>query len=128
MPPAELIFQRAENPSPDSPLTYRESAWLVPEGTSMDAAVRLLNGAREGVRAALAGVRPGKLVKMAVFDHRFESKPLRPPLAALTWKDWRDHGQGPDIRRLGEPPHSMRPSFPPPQPVSGCLSAPPLPS
>ena len=63
----------------------------------------------EGVRAALAGIKPGKLVYMAIFDHHFVGKPTRPPLATLTWKDWKDQGQGPEIRRLGEPRTSFQP-------------------
>jgi hypothetical protein len=106
---AELLFQRSEDPSAASPLTYREAAWAVPEGTSIAAAVRLLAGMFEGVRAALAGVKPGKLVYMAIFDHRFVGKPTRPPLATLTWKDWKDQGQGPEIRRQGEPRTSFQP-------------------
>ena len=106
---AELLFQRSEDPSAASPLTYREAAWAVPEGTSVGAAVRLLAGMFEGVRAALAGVKPGKLVYMAIFDHHFVGKPTRPPLATLTWKDWKDQGQGPEIRRQGEPRTSFQP-------------------
>ena len=109
LPLAELLFQRSEDPSAASPLTYREAAWAVPEGTSIGAAVRLLAGMFEGVRAALAGVKPGKLVYMAIFDHRFVGKPTRPPLATLTWKDWKDQGQGPEIRRQGEPRTSFQP-------------------
>ena len=95
LPLAELLFRREENPSATSPLTYRETAWVVPEGTSVDAAVRLALGMFEGVRASLADVAPGKLVNLAVFDHRFEGRPRRAPLATLTWKDWKDKGQGP---------------------------------
>jgi GAF domain-containing protein len=109
LPMAELLFQRSEDPSASSPLTYREAAWAVPEGTSIAAAVRLLAGMFEGVRAALAGVKPGKLVYMAIFDHHFVGKPTRPPLATLTWKDWKDQGQGPEIRRQGEPRTSFQP-------------------
>ena len=115
LPLADLLFQRSEDPSSSSPLTYREAAWAVPEGTSIAAAVRLLAGMFEGVKAALAGVKPGKLVYMAIFDHRFVGKPTRPPLATLTWKDWKDQGQGPEIRRQGEP----RTSFQPPTSPSG---------
>jgi hypothetical protein len=131
---AELLFQRSEDPSAASPLTYREAAWAVPDGTSIAAAVRLLAGMFEGVRAALAGVKPGKLVYMAIFDHRFVGKPTRPPLATLTWKDWKDQGQGPEIRRQGEPRTSFQPpsvavsdSFIPaavPQPVPAVPAAP----
>jgi hypothetical protein len=114
LPPAELLFQREEDPSATSPLTYRETVWVVPAGTSADAAVRLLVGMFEGVRAALAGAKPGKLVNMAIFDHRFQGKPQAPPLATLTWKDWKDQGQGPEIRRHGDPPATQQASFPPP--------------
>jgi hypothetical protein len=114
LPPAELLFQREEDPSATSPLTYRETVWVVPSGTSSDAAVRLLVGMFEGVRAALAGAKPGKLVNMAIFDHRFQGKPQAPPLATLTWKDWKDQGQGPEIRRQGDPPAASLPSVPPP--------------
>ena len=133
LPIAELLFQRSEDPSSSSPLTYREAAWAVPEGTSIGSAVRLLAGMFEGVRAALAGVKPGKLVYMAIFDHRFVGKPTRPPLATLTWKDWKDQGQGPEIRRQGEPRASFQPppvtdSFIPaavPQPPPAIPQAPP---
>jgi hypothetical protein len=130
LPPAELLFQREEDPSATSPLTYRETVWVVPQGTSSDAAVRLLVGMFEGVRAALAGAKPGKLVNMAIFDHRFQGKPQAPPLATLTWKDWKDQGQGPEIRRLGDPPAAAQPSasadsLPPPPPVPAVELAPP---
>jgi len=108
LPPAELLFQREEDPSPSSPLTYRETVWVVPAGTSSDAAVRLLVGMFEGVRAALAGAKPGKLVNMAIFDHRFQGKPQSPPLATLTWKDWKDKGQGPEIHRPADSPASLQ--------------------
>jgi hypothetical protein len=127
LPPAELLFKREEDPSPSSPLTYRETAWAVPEGTSTEAAVRLLMGMFEGVRAALAGVQPGKFVNMAVFDHQFQGKPKRPPLATLAWKDWKDQGEGPQIRRLGESSSILPPSshsMPPPAFVAAAAPAP----
>ncbi|HEY3592927.1 MAG TPA: hypothetical protein VGL13_03605, partial [Polyangiaceae bacterium] len=137
LPSAELLYEREEDASAASPITYRESAWLVPEGTSFEAAARLLMGTFEGMRAALAGVKAGKLVNMAVFDHRFEGKPLRPPVVTLSWKDWQDRGQGPELRRPSDrssmnpgaprsvPPSSMPApaSFAPP-PVSVAAPAP----
>jgi hypothetical protein len=125
LPPADLLFQREEDPSPTSPLTYRETAWEVPEGTPVEAAVRLLVGMFEGVRASLASVKPGKLVNMAVFDHRFEGKPKRAPLATLTWKDWKDQGQGPEIRRLGESTSILPPPLSAP-PAAAAPSSPPV--
>ena len=131
LPLAELLFRREENPSAASPLTYRETAWVVPEGTSVDAAVRLALGMFEGVRASLADVAPGKLVNLAVFDHRFEGRPRRAPLATLTWKDWKDKGQGPEIRRPGDPPVSMAPRGPsllPDAPAAMLGQVPPAPA
>ncbi|HEX9298134.1 MAG TPA: GAF domain-containing protein [Polyangiaceae bacterium] len=129
LPLAELLFQREEEPTTASPLTYREAAWVVAEGTSVDAAVRLLVGMFEGVRAALANAKPGKLVNMAIFDHRFQGRPVRPPLATLTWKDWKDKGQGPDIRRRGEPPASLAPGIEPQGvPASQTPTAPEIPA
>ena len=61
---------------------------------------------------------------MAVFDHRFQGKPQRPPLATLAWKDWKDQGQGPQIRRLGEPSSIL-----PPRAVGSALARfPPAPA
>ena len=134
LPLAELLSKREEDPSPASPLTYRETAWVVPEGTSVDAAVRLLAGMFEGVRAVLTSAKPGKLVNMAIFDHRFQGKPRRPPLATLTWKDWKDTGQGPEIRRPGDPLVSMLPpqlagaSLLPAMPASVPLASPVIPA
>jgi putative methionine-R-sulfoxide reductase with GAF domain len=85
----------------------------------------------EGVRAALASVPAGKLVNMAVFDHHFQGKPKRPPLATLAWKDWKDQGQGPEIRRLGDPSWGLPPapsatsSVPPVPPATSFVPPPP---
>ena len=48
----------------------------------------------EEVRAGLRAVKNGRLVNLAVFDHRFTGKPQRRPVASLMWKDWRGEEQG----------------------------------
>jgi hypothetical protein len=41
------------------------------------------------VTAALGDRTSGRFVQLLVFDHAFERRPSRPPLATLVWKDWR---------------------------------------
>jgi hypothetical protein len=94
--PIEVLFKREDDPSERSPLTYREVGYLVDEGTPEDACVALLRERFEEVRVALRAVKNGRLVNLAVFDHRFTGKPRRRPVATLTWKDWR--GDEPEIR------------------------------
>jgi hypothetical protein len=95
----EVLFQRSDEPSEKSPLTYREIGYLVEPGTPEDACEALLRERFEQVRAALASAKSGRLVNLAVFDHRFTGKPQRRPLATLTWKDWR--GAEPELRFPG---------------------------
>ncbi len=94
--PAELLFKREDDPSDRSPLSYREYAYLVDPGTPEDACVALLRERFEAVHVALRGVKAGRLVNLALFDHRFSGKPQRRPIATLMWKDWR--GDDPEIR------------------------------
>lgn len=62
----------------------------------------------------VADAPPGKLVQLAVFDHVFQQRPAHPPLATLTWKDWRGDPvlQFPLTRPLTQPPGPL--SMPPP--------------
>jgi hypothetical protein len=112
----QLLHQRQEDPTESSPLTYRESAWYLPGGTSPDAAVEVLRTLFDRVRASLESVPRGKLVNIAVFDHPFEKKPARPPLASLTWKDWKS--DEPQIRKAGEVVASVPPASAPSSPYS----------
>lgn len=109
---AEVLFHREDEPSERSPLTYREVGYLVDEGTPEDACLALLRERFEEQRAALAGVKNGRLVNLAVFDHRFTGKPQRKPIATLTWKDWR--GDEPEIRFAGREAATPTPLAPQP--------------
>lgn len=108
LPSPQLLYRRDEDPTELSPLTYRESAWVVPEGTSVEMAAALIRGVFEYVRSGIAQMPTGKLVNIAIFDYYFERKPQRPPLASLTWKDWRS--AEPVVRRLGDAPSISPPS------------------
>jgi hypothetical protein len=88
-PPATVLRRRQEEPTADSPITYREVAYVVEPGATRGAIEALLWSSFRDLSRELAA-RPGqKFVQLAVFDHRFERRPERPPLGTLAWKDWR---------------------------------------
>ena len=87
--PTKLISKREQDPTPESPLAYREFAFLVPEGTSDAEAEAVLRAQLKIVQGALQSTRARKLVNLATFDVKFEGKPPRPPIATLAWKDWK---------------------------------------
>ncbi|WP_437623597.1 GAF domain-containing protein [Sorangium sp. So ce1151] len=89
LPPFELVSQRGEDPSERSPLTYRELVYAVPTGTPRELVNALLLERLEAARALIDDARPGKFIHIAVFDHVFDGRPQRGPLATLAWKDWR---------------------------------------
>jgi hypothetical protein len=89
LPPVKLLTSREQNPNDASPLTYREYAFAVADGTSEDSAADLLRAQLRYVEAHIATAKTGKLVNLAVFDVEFTGKPPRAPLATLTWKDWK---------------------------------------
>ena len=86
---SRIIFEREQEATEGMPLTYREYVYLVAPGTSEAAAETLLLTQLELVRASLERVGAGKLVNLGVFDLTFTGKPPVPPLATLSWKDWR---------------------------------------
>jgi hypothetical protein len=89
VPLFELVRQRAEEPRPDSPITYREFAYAVEPGRTRDEVEALLRDRYQATLATLVDRPPGKFVQLAVFDHVFKRRPERPPLATFAWKDWR---------------------------------------
>ena len=89
LPAVKLLSSREQNPTDASPLTYREYSFAVPAGTSEDVAVQVLRGQLALVDAHLSTAKMGKLVNLAVFDVEFTGKPPSPPIATLSWKDWK---------------------------------------
>ena len=89
LPQFELVRQRAEEPRPDSPITYREFAYAVEPGRSRAEIEALLRDRYQATLATIEDRPPGKFVQLAVFDHVFKRRPERPPLATFAWKDWR---------------------------------------
>jgi hypothetical protein len=91
---------------PAAPLTYREYVYAVAPGTSEETGAKLLQAQFDLIRASLKSARPGKLVNLAVFDMVFQGRPPVPPLATLTWKDWKGEPvlAFPRRARSGAPP------------------------
>jgi GAF domain-containing protein len=89
LPTVKLLTSREQNPNDASPLTYREYAFAVADGTSEDSAADVLRAQLRYVEAHIATAKTGKLVNLAVFDVEFTGRPPRAPLATLTWKDWK---------------------------------------
>ncbi|HKO52492.1 MAG TPA: hypothetical protein VJV79_32515 [Polyangiaceae bacterium] len=89
VPLFELVRQRAEEPRPESPITYREFAYAVEPGRTRGEIEALLRDRYQATLATIEDRPPGKFVQLAVFDHVFKRRPERPPLATFAWKDWR---------------------------------------
>jgi hypothetical protein len=88
-PPSSVLRKRQEEPTTESPITYREVAYVVDPGVSRGSVEALLWASFRDLSRELAD-RPGqKFIQLAVFDHRFEKRPERAPLGTLAWKDWR---------------------------------------
>jgi hypothetical protein len=130
-PPSSVLRKRQEEPSTESPITYREIAYVVDPGVTRGSVEALLWASFRDLSRQLAD-RPGqKFVQLAVFDHKFEKRPERPPLGTLAWKDWRGNpvlsfpffdGTA-HVRPSGAPP-----SIVPVAVVSITSDAPPVPS
>lgn len=114
LPLVKLLTSREENPNAALPLTYREYAFAVAPGTSDEVAVDILRGQLRYVEAHIATAKTGKLVNLAVFDVEFTGKPPKPPVATLTWKDWKGEPVIGYPRRGGNskppPPPSIAPA------------------
>jgi hypothetical protein len=85
--PAQVIRQRDEQPAGD-PIAYRELALAVRSvSTREDVEALLLSRLAEA--KAVMPPEAKRYVQIAVFDHMFVKRPVRPPLATLMWKEWR---------------------------------------
>jgi hypothetical protein len=129
---------REENPSDRSPLSYREYVYAVAPGTPEEDARRLILERFEFVRATLEPARAGKLINLAVFDHIFQGKPQRRPIATLTWKDWKNEppelhypqreAAGETPTPLAQPAKAARASQPAPATATAPIPAAPRPA
>ncbi|HVR19390.1 MAG TPA: hypothetical protein VMS65_06835, partial [Polyangiaceae bacterium] len=77
---AQIIRQRDESPTPQSPIHYREIALAVRPGASKDGVEALLRARLEQARTSLDAGEAQQYVQIAVFDHMFVKRPVRPPV------------------------------------------------
>ena len=116
--PWKLLLSRDEEPSADNPLTYRERAYAVAEGTPTADAEAVARERLAALRESIADRPRGKFVNLAVFDHEWSQRPKRPPLVTLQFKDWQDslvvdH----PLDRLSDAARAASKSEPPPAPA-----------
>lgn len=113
----EMIFERVAEPTAENPIYYRERAYFLPRGVSVQEAEAALRFELVAMQEALREARRGKLVNLAAFDHRWKDGPERPPIVALQWRDWRGEVtvDFPATRLSSPPPtrQSVAPSEPP---------------
>ncbi len=139
-PPSSILRKRQEEPSTESPITYREVAYVVEPGASRGSVEALLWASFRDISRELAA-RPGqKFVQLAVFDHKFDKRPERAPLGTLAWKDWRGNPvltfplfDGSAPARASVPAPSIKPvavvqisSSNPPAPAAAAVAAAPV--
>jgi hypothetical protein len=86
--PWKLSKQRDQSPTAENPLWYRERIYTVPEGTGADVAERIALGRVSELKRLLENQPPGKFLNIAVFDHEWAERPVRPPVVTAMFKDW----------------------------------------
>lgn len=108
MPSARRLHERAEDPTPKNPLTYRERSFVIAAGTTRAEAETVLRAELAVVQAEIQAAKRGKFVNLALFDHHWQSRPERPPIATLQWKDWKGDPEiafpVPPQRPVSQPP------------------------
>jgi hypothetical protein len=117
--PAQVIRLRDEQPEGD-PIAYREVALAVRPGSTQGEVEGLLLSRLQEAQAVMPS-RAKRYVQIAVFDHVFVKRPVRPPLATLMWKEWRGDpvlsfpgfGAPVDIASSGSLPPRAAPSWMP---------------
>lgn len=85
----KIFFVRDDEPCERSRLTYRERLIAVSPGTTRAQAEGLLTHYFKQLKKQIKSSPRGKFINLAVFDHVFHARALRPAIAALDWKDWK---------------------------------------
>jgi GAF domain-containing protein len=110
--PAELLFERLQEPSTESPILYRERAYLVDSLQTDDDLEEHLEAELSRIRRDWRHRDASQFVLLSLFDHRFVGEPSFPPIATLSWKDWQGRTEiwVRGVRRSTLPPGmSLRP-------------------
>jgi hypothetical protein len=105
---AHVLYERAHEPSDDSPILYRERAYSV-DGETTDAELEAhLEAELSSIQASWRDRDAPQFVQLASFDHEFEDEPSYPPIATLSWKDWQGRTEVwiRGVRRSTTPPNN----------------------
>lgn len=104
--PPRLLYERAHEPSEESPILYRERAYLVDALQSDEELEEQLQAELAAIREELSDRDAPQYVQLALFDHEFEGQPSAPPVATLSWKDWQGRSEVwvRGVRRSSAPP------------------------
>lgn len=105
----ELLSARDLDPTAQSPLTYRERAYVLSGKADRIRLEVLLQAELACIRRELAGRARGQFVRLGVFHDAFQGTPERPPLATLEWKDWRGRAVFQLIDESGPSPSAEAP-------------------
>lgn len=103
---ARVLYERAHEPSDDSPILYRERAYAVDEGFSDAELEAHLEAELDRIRVSWRERDAPQFVQLASFDHEFETEPRSPPIATLSFKDWQGRSEVwvRGVRRSTAPP------------------------
>ncbi len=135
--PGVLFFSRDREAASSNGITDRERLIAVPQGSGPEISAAIARDVSKQLRDSLAPLPAGKFISIAVFDHQFKSRPERPPIVVLGWKDWR--GDEPDITisrpssasisavSASIPPNSFAPPAPPLAPAPAAQTTAPEP-
>jgi hypothetical protein len=104
--PPRLLYEKAQEPSDDSPILYCERVFVVDSLLSDEELSEYLLSVLTAIRDGWRHRDSSQFVQLACFDHAFESEPRFPPLATLSWKDWQGRTElwVRGVRRSGAPP------------------------
>jgi hypothetical protein len=115
--PAELLYEKLQEPTDESPILYRERAYLVDTLQTDDDLEEHLEAELSRIRRDWRHRDASQFVQLSLFDHRFAGEPTFPPIATLSWKDWQGRSEiwVRGVRRSTLPPGvpvSMPPAIP----------------
>jgi hypothetical protein len=121
--PAELLFERIQEPSDESPILYHERAYLVDSFNSDDDLEEHLEAELSRIRRDWRHRDASQFVQLSLFDQRFYGEPTLPPIATLSWKDWQGRTEiwVRGVRRSTMPPGVVLDSLPPAFPAGKAL-------
>ena len=85
----KLMSTQDTKPSSDMPLHHHERAYAVALPQPLAKLEQFVHALLAEVEQDLHALPAGKVVSVALFDHRFTAEPKRPPIVTARWADWR---------------------------------------